>query len=67
MAKEIEHRFAVVLAGQVAAGLLRGDNEKERARASLTSIGLMLQNATDNDDQVCEILSLIDKGIVTVT
>lgn len=54
----IEREFALVLAAQVSAGLTKGDNELERARASLQTIGLMVLNASDHDEQVAAQLEL---------
>lgn len=62
----IEKEFALVLAGQVSAGLIRGDNELERARASLTTIGLMVLNASKHDPDVVSQLEIIEHSTVTV-
>lgn len=62
MAKDIELGFAEVLAGQVAVGLMPGDDAEVRARVALTAIGLMLRNATAGDGRVQGILDLIETG-----
>jgi hypothetical protein len=59
--------LALALAGQVSAGLTPGDNELERAHASLISIGLMVLNASDRDDLVRATLELSEHATVTVS
>jgi hypothetical protein len=67
MSSHIDKQFALVLAGQVSAGLTQGDNELGRARASLTAIGLMVLNASDRDPLVAETLALSDHAVATVS
>jgi hypothetical protein len=62
----IEKQFALVLAGQVSAGLIHGDNELGRARAALTAIGLMVLNASGRDPDVAEQLAISDHATATV-
>lgn len=58
----ISEGLAVALAGQVAAGLVRGEGQEERARASLFAIGLMISNATDS--QIAhDVLAAIDGAV----
>jgi hypothetical protein len=63
----MDKQFALVLAGQVSAGLTRGDDELHRARAALLAIGLMVLNASGNDELVAETLAISDHAIATVS
>lgn len=63
----MEHSLALALAGQVSAGLTRGDGELERARASLVAIGLMLLTATDRDPMIVDVLELSERAVATVS
>jgi hypothetical protein len=67
---QIDSNLAIALAGQVAAGIMTGDGEDERAYAALLAIGLMVRNAVDDDltlEHVDEILKLGEHGTVTVS
>jgi hypothetical protein len=64
MASDISETFAVVLAGQVAAGLTPGEGQVERMRASLLVIGLMVRN-TANSQLVNDVLAMVDHSVVT--
>lgn len=61
----IEPGLAMSLASQVSAGLARGDNEEQRQRGALVTIGLMLMNAT-NDEHVQDVLERAGSATVTV-
>lgn len=53
----IEPGLALVIAGQVAAGLLQGEGQPERAQSALFTIGMFLVNASD-DERVTAVLEL---------
>ena len=61
--RDINETFAVVLAGQVAAGLTRGDGQYQRMQGALTAIGLMLRNACPSQ-LVQDVLDLIERSEV---
>lgn len=59
----IEEGLAVSVAGQVAVGLMRGDDDElVRARVALLAIGLMVRNAVPENSPVHEILDFADTG-----
>lgn len=62
----MEKEFALVLAGQVSTGLLEGDDELARARAALITIGMMVLNASDRDEDVRAQLEIVGNAVVTV-
>lgn len=67
MSKQIEHGLALAIAGQVSAGLTRGDNELDRARACLQAIGLFMLTATDREQLIVDTLALSDHTVATVS
>jgi hypothetical protein len=60
---QIDDGLALSLAGQVSVGLTPGEGQPERMLGALTSIGLMLANATDAK-AVLDQLALIDQAKV---
>ena len=65
--KTMEYSLAIAMAGQVSTGLTPGDNELEHARGALTALGLMLLNATENDETIRDVLQMSEQSRITVS
>lgn len=64
MKRVIQPGLALAIAGQVGAGLARGDAEGERARMALVAIGLMIRTA-DGSELVEVALQMSEKTRIT--
>jgi len=64
MSGEISQSLALSMAGMIAAGLSPGDEQENRALASLLALGLMLGRATNHDALVEQQLQIAETSKV---